>query len=318
MIISKIVSIFLLLLSLFVFSSCGNTNTDTEGDINTDESTDDLIADIQTDTNVNIDSNIDSSTTDSSQNSTSDFQGDKDNLQPDTEIKETINTFGNFTTLHKTLASNDRMKQMKYSKTVFNTGSDYTLDELRMTRLQANIIASAKMFFPNASEFMEHYLEGEGEIYELDIDDFLENEIAKQNMQKDVNDALRAAEEMIVSGEKITIYQIEESLHHNLIGDWKYSVGSYFASVEMYDIKETSWFGVTYYTAKLKYVVQDFYNWDANDTNDISITSVSPADLHQLHINGEAQEFLTYGEEEYEIRWVKGVDASTIKFNEKD
>ena len=318
MIISKIVSIFLLLFSLFVFSSCDNTSTNSDSSTNTDKLTDDLISDIQTDTNINIDSNLDNGTTDETQNITSDFQSSKDDLQPDTEVKETIDTFGNFTTLHKTLASNDRMKQMKYSKTVFNTGSDYTPDELRMTRIQANIIASAKLFFPNASEFMEHYLDGEGEIYELDIDDFLENETAKQNMHKDVNDALRAAEEMIVSGEKITVYQIEESLHHNLTGDWKYSVGSYFASVEMYDVKEESFFGVTYYTAKLKYVVQDFYNWDANDTKDISITSVSPADLHQLHINGEAQEFLTYGEEEYEIKWVKGVDASKIKFNDKD
>ena len=35
------------------------------------------------------------------------------------------------------------------------------------------------------------------------------------------------------------IYQIEESIHHNLTGDWKYSVGSYFTSVEIYDIKAT-------------------------------------------------------------------------------
>ena len=312
MIISKIVSIILFLLTLFVFSSCDRVDTDT------DESKNDLISDTHIDTNVNIDSNIDSNITDGSQNITGDSQGDKDDLQSDTEIKEIIDTFGNFTTLHKTLASNDRMKQMKYSKSVFNTGSKYTPDELKSTRLQANIIASAKIFFPNASDFMDHYLEGNGEIYELDIDDFLENDIAKQNMYKDINEALRATEEMVIDGEKITVYQIEESLHHNLTGDWKYSVGSYFASVELYDVKETSWFGVTYYTAKLKYVVQDFYNWDANDTNDISITSVSPADLHQLHINGEAQEFLTYGEEEYEIKWVKGVDASTIKFNDKE
>ena len=325
MFIKRIIISFLFLTVLCIFSSCENINNttdlptdtddlivDTNTDNNTDSSTDNIDTAPSTDTNENIDT--DSSTTDSSN---TDIGSD---ITTDTaaDSEESKAEYGNFTTLHKTIPSDDRMKQMRESKAAFNTGTKYTPDELRGTRLQANIIASAKMFFPNASDFMDHYLEGKGEIYELDIDNFLENKTARENMIKDVNEALRAAENMVVSGEKITIYQIEESLHHNLTGDWKYSVGSYFASVELYDVKEITWLGVTCYTAKLKYVVQDFYNWDATDTNDISITTVSPADLHQLHLNGEAQEFLTYGEEDYDIRWVKGVDASTIKFNDKD
>lgn len=306
MYIKKILTTLLLITILCVLSSCNNTSNTTDQAPDTDN----LITDTEATTDSN---NIDNLTSDSASD---DLKNDIEDT--DTE-KEALTEFGNFTTLHKTIPSNDRMKQMRNSKAVFNTGSKYTPDELKGTRIQANIIASAKMFFPNASDLMDHYLEGDGENYELDIDDFLENEIAKENMLSDVNEALRAAENMAVSGEKITIYQKEESLHHNLTGDWKYSVGSYFASVELYDVKEVSWFGgITYYTAKLKYVVQDFYNWDVNDTNDISITSVSPADLHQLHLNGEAQEFLTYGEEEYQIKWVKGVDASTLKYDEID
>ncbi|MBO5439404.1 MAG: hypothetical protein J6A53_01955 [Clostridia bacterium] len=311
MCIKKLLIALTLMFTLIIFSSCDGAQNSTS-DQNT--TSDDLIEDTNTDTNTdtNIDTNqaTDSEIVSDSNDIQTDLETDTD-IITDTESKD---TFGNFTTLHKTIASADRMKQMKYSSGVFGTGSKYTPDQLKSTRLQAGIIASAKFMFPNASEFMEHYLEGEGKIYELDIEDFLENKIAQENMYKDVNDALRSAENMAVKGEKVTIYQIEESIHHNLTGDWKYSVGSYFTSVELYDIEQTTWFGVTYYTAKLKYVVQDFYNWDANDTNDISITKVSPADLHQLHVNGEAQEFLTYGEEEYKIKWVKGVDASTIRF----
>lgn len=302
MIIKKLTTLLTILLTaIFVFSSCEKTpNTDKPNDTN------DLIEDVDTNnqTNDSIDSNDNSQT-----NST------EDDLQTDTE-KEIIDTYGNFTKLHKTISADDRIKQMKYSKSVYNTGSKYSPDDLKMTRLQATLISSAKVFFPNASDFMEHYLEGSGEIYDLDMDDFLENKVAKENMYKDVNEALRSTEVMYKNGDEITIYQIEESIHHNLTGDWKYSVGSYFTSVEIYDIKATNVLGCTCYTAKIKYIVQDFYNWDSTDTNEISITTVSPADLHQLHLNGEAQEFLTYGEIEFEIKWVKGVDASTIKFEE--
>ncbi|MBR2024471.1 MAG: hypothetical protein IKA02_01535 [Clostridia bacterium] len=309
MVIRRIFLLFSLILVLLVFSSCERAT-----DTNNNKNTDDLIDDLNSDTQIG-DSNSDNI---DNSNIGSGLQTDEDKIDVETDTNtENNDTYGNFTTLHKTIASYDRMKQMNYSKLVYNTGSKYTPDELRSTRLRANIIASAKLFFPNASDFMEHYLEGDGENYELDVEEFFENETAKKNMYNDVNSALRAVEVMY-DGEKLTVYQIEESLHHNLTGDWKYSVGSYFASVELHNVKETSVFGYTCYTATLKYVVQDFYNWDSNDTNDISITSVSPADLHQLHVNGEAQEFLTYGEIEFEIRWAKGVDASTLKYEEID
>ncbi len=315
MCIKKLLLALTLIITLIILSSCDGANS--TSDQNT--TNDDLIKDTDTDTSIDTSHATDNEASSGSNDIETDIETDlESDTSTDTNTNtESNNTFGNFTTLHKTIASFDRMKQMKYSASVFGTGSKYTPDQLKLTKFQANFIASAKFMFPNASKMMDHYLDGDGKIFELDIEDFLENETAQKNMYKDVNEALRSAENMAVKGEKITIYQIEESLYHNLTGDWKYSVGSYFASVELYDIEVKSMFGATYYTAKLKYVVQDFYNWDANDTNDISITKVSPADLHQLHLNGEAQEFLTYGEEEYEIKWVKGVDASTVKFNKE-
>ena len=216
MCIKKLLIALTLMFTLIIFSSCDGAQNSTS-DQNT--TSDDLIEDTNTDTNTdtNIDTNqaTDSEIVSDSNDIQTDLETDTD-IITDTESKD---TFGNFTTLHKTIASADRMKQMKYSSGVFGTGSKYTPDQLKSTRLQAGIIASAKFMFPNASEFMEHYLEGEGKIYELDIEDFLENKIAQENMYKDVNDALRSAENMAVKGEKVTIYQIEESIHHNLTGD---------------------------------------------------------------------------------------------------
>lgn len=305
MFIKRVLILTLLMIVICSFSACDNSKNDTDQISDNNNLITDTIIDTNTDNEDNSD--VDSTST--------------DDLNSDTstdDIKEAVTEYGNFTTLHKTIPSNDRLKQMRNSKAVFDTGSKYTPDELKNTKLQAIIISSAKIFFPNASDFMDHYLNGAGENYELDVENFLEDKTAKENMLKDLNAALRAAENMAVDGEKITIYQNEESLYHNLTGDWKYSVGSYFASVELYDVKETTFLGVACYTAKFKYVVQDFYNWDENDTNNVSITSVSPADLHQLHVNGDAQEFLTYGEEEYQIKWAKGAEAASLNLDKID
>jgi len=308
MCIKKLLLSLILIFALIIFSSCGDIPNDT------DSSSDDL-EDISTDTTQATDTESDSDDieildTDTSQATDS----DGDNI--DSDIEENT-TFGNFSTTQTTIPSADRLKQINLSKQDFNKGSKYTLDQLKSIKLQASIIASdiTKLKYPNASELMEHYLKGKGENYELDVEDFLKNETAKKNMLSDVNNALRAVEVLAESGEKCIIYQIEESIHHNLTGDWKYSVGSYFTSIEVSVLEKNDIFGVTYYTAKLKYIVQDFYNWDSKDTNNVSITKVSPAALHELHVNGEAQEFLTYGEEEYTIRWVKGVDSSKINFD---
>lgn len=316
MYIKRTLLILLLMLALIIFSACGDKMNDTS---DSNSSSDDLIEDANTDTN------IDSNTATDSQIATGSDDIQNDDIQSDTEMDTDIDTdsdgekrpaYGNFTTLHETIPSADRMKQMQYSSSVFGKGSLYTAEQLANTRNQAKLIVSLKLVFPNASKMMDHYLKGKGEIFELDLDDFLENEVAKKNMYKDVNEALRSAENLAIPGEKISIYQKEESLHHNLTGDWRFSVGSYFASVELYDIEVKTIFGTTYYKAKLKYNVVDFYNWDPNDTNNVSISTISPADLHQLHLNGEAKEFLICGEEEYEIKWVKGVDATKINFED--
>ena len=180
MYIKRILILMLLLVAICAFTSCNNSKS------NTDQipDTNDLIIDTNTDTGTSdTDTNTGSTTTD---DLNSDITTDS--------IKEVITAYGNFTTLHKTIPSNDRMKQMRNSKAVFNTGSSYTPDELSSTRIQALIISSAKFLFPNAADLMDHYLNGKGENYELDVEDFLEDKTVKENMLSDLNAALRAAE----------------------------------------------------------------------------------------------------------------------------
>jgi len=303
MCIRKILLVLIAIFVLMAFSACGDTQ-DTDSNISTDNN-----IDTNTDTGIDTDTSV---STDTDIGTDTDISTDTD-IDTDTDAIEKIEIYDNFSTVLNTIPSADRLKQMNLSALDYNTGSLYTEEQLEKAKAQANLITFLTIPYPNASKAMKHFLKGTGENYELDVGKLLKNSIAKENMLSDVNKALRAVEVLSTENDSITVYQVEESLHHNLVEDWKFALGSYFTSIELYNVEQKSLLGVTYYTAKMKYIVQDFYNWDKNDTNDVSILKVSPADLHQLHVNGEAQEFLTYGEIEYEIKWVKGVDASEIK-----
>lgn len=228
-------------------------------------------------------------------------------------------SYGNFSTTQRTVSSADREKQIKNSELDYATGSAYSAEQIKSINSAANKIKNwAIIVFPNAKKMMEHYLDGSGDTYNIDMESFFSDETALKNRNEDLNNALRAAENLAVAGKKINIYQVEESIYHNLSGDWKYSVGSYFSSVELYDVTVSN--GV--YTAKLKYIINDFYNWDPNDSGNLFsgavakiVGDVSPRDLHQLHLNGTAKEFLSHGEITYRVTWVEGQDISNIKLN---
>lgn len=217
--------------------------------------------------------------------------------------------YGNFSTVNKREASFDREKQINASSKDYNTGSAYSekrIDEIMSSAKKIKNLG--KIAYPNAAKFMAHYLEASGEDYTVDMEKFLKNSIAKQNMDIDIENAKSAAEKLLTDGKTINVYQKIESLHHNLTGDWKYCLGSYFAYVEMYNVS----FDGTTYTATVKYTVIDFYNWDENETALIFdgivaniVGDISPKDLHQLHIDGKAKEFLSKGEISYQISWTK-------------
>ncbi len=271
-------------------------------DSNTDLDTDSEDIDIEYDTEATTgsDTNKDEETADSG--------AIEDN--EDTEEKvEAPKELGNFTTLHETEESKDRNKQINNSKADYNTGSSLTDAELDEIEQGAKTIASGfvAMVYPNGSKFMAHFLEGTGENYELDLDKFFNDSTAKENRNNDITEAMRAIEALSPDGDAVVIYRKEENIHHNLTGDWKFSVGSYFTGIKVERVGKIG----DIYTATITYSVIDYYNWDSNDTEEVPLVGVSPAELHQLHKAGRAQEFLTYGEKTYIISWVVGADAES-------
>jgi hypothetical protein len=83
--------------------------------------------------------------------------------------------------------------------------------------------------------------------------------------------------------------------------------GVYFTAVKIERVGKIG----NVYTATITYSVIDYYNWDSNDTEEVPLVGVSPAELHQLHVSGRAKEFLTYGEKTYVISWVIGASAES-------
>ena len=226
-----------------------------------------------------------------------------------------VTEYGGFSTLAETTPSADRVKQIKLSNLHYNSGSSYSESQISSILSSAKKIQAGGFLYQNAGSLMKHFLENTGERYIIDVSSFVKDETAHSNRNVDLNKALRACEKLAVEGKSVNAEQIEESLFHNLSGDWKYAVGSYFTSTSIKNLTVSG----NNYNATFTYKVIDFYNWDESDDNAVFssgiaamlIGDISPKDLHQLHREGKAKEFLSYGEITYSITWAKGTDIST-------
>ena len=226
--------------------------------------------------------------------------------------------YGSFSyAITETKQSADRLKQMAGAEATYNKGATCSDSELKSILSSANTIKSggSLLNYKNASKLMAHFLGNTGEVYTIDMSVFLKDANALKTRNEEINKALRACEQLAIEGESLNIFQKEEIVHHNLTGDWKFAVGSYFTSIEIKDLTVSS--GV--YSATIVYKATDFYNWDFNNDTPVFsgyaamlVGDVSPKDLHQLHRAGKAQEFLSQGEISYTVTWSAGSDVSEI------
>lgn len=238
--------------------------------------------------------------------------------EAESEVIVQVTESGQFSSaITKTKQSADRLKQMSAAAATYNKGAACSESEVSAALSSAKKIqtSGALIGYSNASAFIKHFLGNSGEDYTIDLDNFLSDSNAMATRNEELTKALRACEELAVEGEQINVYQKEELVHHNLTGDWKFAIGSYFTSIE---IKNLSVNG-SIYSATITYKVTDFYNWDYNNDTPVFsgfaaaiVGDVSPKDLHELHRAGKAQEFLSYGETSYTVSWVKGSSVASI------
>lgn len=209
----------------------------------------------------------------------------------------------------------DRIKQQNASNADYKKGSS---ESTWLYSILAKTIATggSALGMPDAADFMAHYLENTGKDYIIDMNSFLSGDsgaLASRNTA--INRSLRAAELLARSGETLTINQLTEGhpMQWQLATqNWQYSLGSYFDDVDIIDLTVTEVNGVKTYTASIKYIVTDFYNWDTGDYNKFK-DIISPHQLHELHKAGKAKEFMSYGEITYaNITWTEGQTVDQI------
>ena len=229
-------------------------------------------------------------------------------------LKQSIDSFNGFSK-EETELSKDRLNQMESSKFSFNTGADLTESELDTVLKAAELISLGGVVFnfPNASLMLSHFLSCDGSDYNMDFGILFSDKTALANRNKDINSALYACEVLAEQGKTLSFNQKVESLHHNLTGDFWYAMGSYFTRIEITNLTVSfNKNGEKVYSASIKYIVEDFYNFDASDTSDI-FPSISPYELNQLHKAGIAKEFLTHGEKTYNLIWTEGQRIEDLK-----
>ena len=221
----------------------------------------------------------------------------------------------------ETAKAADRIKQQNASNADYNSGSSLSSSELTgflgvKTKAQLIAAGGSMINMPAASALMSHYLKNTGETYNIDVKSFLTDDSgALKSRNTAINNALRAAEQLAQNGRAVTINQLAEG--HPMQGslatqNWQYAIGSYFDDVDVINLTVTEVDGVKTYTADIKYIVTDFYNWDTNDYNKFK-NIVSPHDLHELHKAGLAKEFMSYGEITYSsITWTEGQTVDQI------
>ena len=229
-------------------------------------------------------------------------------------IKKSNDSFGGFST-DETELSKDRLNQIESSKYSYNSGSDLDSKALEDIIKSAQLISIGGTVFnyPNASLMLSHFLSGSGDDYNMSFDLLFKDKIALANRNEDLNNALYACEVLALQGQSLSFNQKIESLHHNLTGDFWYAMGSYFTRIEITDLTLTyNKKGEKVFSVSIKYVVEDFYNFDVADTEDL-FPGISPNELHQLHQAGLAKEFLTHGEKIYNLTWTEGQRVEDLR-----
>ena len=119
-----------------------------------------------------------------------------------------------FYTEKETILSNDRLRQMAESKAGYNTTTmrDSDANSIK-SKVNTVILGGSVIGWNNAAKLLQHFMDGTGEQYTLDMNEFFKDGTIKGFRDTDLNNALRAAEAIARIGEIMDINQQYENLH---------------------------------------------------------------------------------------------------------
>ena len=178
---------------------------------------------------------------------------------------------------------------------------------------------------PNANALLNYYLELGGDAthyHNLDVSALIsESTVAKTSWQTSINNILRAAELMAIPGETVNIDQTTETPVQltssnslwNSNRDWylTFIEGAYHTDTDLNNITVTEVNGVKTYSAQLVYTVIDYYSFypykdDDKNTSSFLLWGPTKKELAQLHLDGNALDFLIESSITYNVTWTEG------------
>lgn len=178
---------------------------------------------------------------------------------------------------------------------------------------------------PNANKLLNYYLELGGDAthyHKLDVASLVsKNSVAKSSWQSSINNILRAAELMAIAGETVNIDQTTETevqlnSSNSLFSsnrDWYLSFidGFYYTDTDLNNLTVTvDENGVKTYKAEIVYTVIDYYSFQAwknsGDTSSFLLWGPTRKELAQLHLDGNALDFLIESTITYSVTWTSG------------
>ncbi len=181
-------------------------------------------------------------------------------------------------------------------------GVEEPTDEDRLKHAQWSAAAEeVEIIMPNASAHMDHYLDGTGETYPVNVDGMLN--AMPELRDRVIGDVSYAAREAMLTAKSENITepttypfvtpwdgayaQKEDSL------DWFYAVGGYqyatTGTVTVYPPETPG--GEWRYEYSYQVHVGDRYNWDPGKSTDVGGKSVTDEEMGRLHQVGLAQEY---------------------------
>ena len=231
-----------------------------------------------------------------------------------------------YSTIKGTTPTQERLDMIGLSSSSYKTEAA-TADSARDENTVASIgnLGQWVGTVPNANELLNYYLElgGDATHYdELDIQALItKNTVAKKSWQTSINNILRAAELMAIKGETVNIDQTTETQVQlvNSNGLWSsnrdwyltFIDGFYYTDTDLNNLTvSTNSAGERVFQAEIVYTVIDYYSFqewaDSTDGTSFLLWGPTKAELAQLHLDGNALDFLIESTITYTVEWTEG------------
>ena len=107
-----------------------------------------------------------------------------------------------FSLVKETKDADDRIKQMNNSASKYDKGTSASSWDLMKYQIAASgiVIGGSVAGYTNAKDFLSHYLNNKGTQYTINMSSFLQDSAALNVRNRDLNRALRAAEQLAIEG----------------------------------------------------------------------------------------------------------------------